>query len=370
MKAVAIIPGTKTVKLVDRPEPSVTQPDEVKLRVLHVGICGTDREEACGGRADAPPGSHELVIGHEMFGQVVDIGKAVTRVHPGDYAVFTVRLGCGHCLPCLMNRSDMCCTGDYRERGIKGEDGYQTEFVVDSEQYIVPVPSELKSIGVLCEPLSVVVKAIYEAGRVQLARLPDAPTMLDWPHGRRCLVSGLGPVGLLAAMVLRLHGAEVVGLDIVPADTARPQWLTTIGGKYVDDRNTPPEKLTDLLGSMDMIIEATGVPKLAFSLTDALARDGIYILVGIPGGEREIPVPGAELLRRFVLNNQVLVGSVNASRSHFQLAIDELECAYNRWGQHIGKLITHHFSSTQFTEALSIHDPEEIKVFVDWAKHQ
>ena len=367
MKAIAIIPGTSTVKLVDRPEPSVTQPDEVKIRVLHVGICGTDREEVSGGRAEAPPGVQELVIGHEMFGQVVEVGKAVTRVHPGEYAVFTVRRGCGHCLPCLMNRSDMCRTGEYRERGIKGEDGYQTEFVVDTEQYLVPVPAELQPVGVLCEPLSVVAKAIHEAGHLQMARLPDAPTLLAWPQGRRCLISGLGPVGLLAAMVLRLHGAEVVGIDVVSADSPRPQWLTAIGGQYVNDRDTPPEQLAKTLGGMDIIVEATGVPKLAFNLLDALARDGIYVLVGVPGKEREISIPGAELLRRMVLNNQVLFGSVNAARTHFQLAIDELLCAHFRWGQQLERLITNLYPSTQYEQALTEHDPNEIKVVVDWA---
>lgn len=368
MKAIAITPGTKGVQLVDRPEPSITKPDDIKMHVVHVGICGTDREEVSGGRADAPAGKNQLVIGHEMFGQVVEIGQSVSKVHPGDYAVFTVRRGCGKCLPCLMNRSDMCRTGDYHERGIKGEDGYQTEFVVDSEQFVVPVPAGLKPIGVLCEPLSVVVKAIHEAGRLQMARLPGAPTMLDWPHGRRCLISGLGPVGLLAAMVLCLHGADVFGIDIVSADTARPQWLTAIGGHYLDDRNIPPEKLPDLLGSMDIIIEATGVPKLAFNLMDALSTNSIYVLVGIPGGERDIPIPGAELLRRLVLNNQVIIGSVNAARTHFQLAIDELQCAYDRWGKHIEKLITRHFPYEQFYDAFALHDPEEIKVVVDWMK--
>jgi len=368
MKAVAVIPGTKTVRLVDRPEPEVTKPNEVKLRVLHVGICGTDREEAAGGRADAPPGASELVIGHEMFGQVVKVGNAVTRVKPGDYAVFTVRRGCGKCLPCQMNRSDMCRTGDYRERGIKGLDGYQTEFVVDKEQYLVAVPPELKAVGVLCEPLSVVVKAIYEAQTLQMARLPDSPTMLDWPFGRRCLVSGLGPIGLLAAMVLRLHGAEVWGMDIVDAGTARPQWLAAIGGHYVNDRDLPPDKLPEMIGAMHIIIEATGVPKLAFNLPDALGPDGIYALVGIPGKEREITIPGAELLERFVLNNQALLGSVNAARTHFQLTVDALHCAYLRWGAHVEKLITHHYPCTDFETALTEHDPDEIKVVVDWGQ--
>ena len=120
MNAIAVVPGTKTVRLVDRPEPAIVAPDDIKLRVLRVGICGTDREEAAGGRAKAPPAHDDLVLGHEMFGQVMDVGRAVTLVKPGDYAVFTVRRGCGPCRSCAMNRSDMCRTGLYAERGIWG----------------------------------------------------------------------------------------------------------------------------------------------------------------------------------------------------------------------------------------------------------
>ena len=141
MKAIAIVPGTQSVHVADVPEPTIGAPDEIKLRMVRVGICGTDREEVTGGRADAPAGQTELVIGHEMLGQVVEVGSAVQRVRPGDYAVFTVRRGCGTCLPCLMNRSDMCLTGGYRERGIKGLDGYQTEYAVDKEQYLVQIPA-------------------------------------------------------------------------------------------------------------------------------------------------------------------------------------------------------------------------------------
>ena len=130
-----------------RPEPAITAQDEVKVKVIRVGICGTDRTEVSGGRADAPDGQKELVIGHEMFGQVVGLGSSVTRVKVGDFAVFTVRRGCGQCPPCQMGRADMCQTGKYQERGIHGMDGYQTQFVVDKEQYIVSVPAELEPVA-------------------------------------------------------------------------------------------------------------------------------------------------------------------------------------------------------------------------------
>jgi threonine dehydrogenase-like Zn-dependent dehydrogenase len=116
MKAIAIVPGTTGSRIVDRPEPGITNSDEVKVKVRRVGICGTDREEVSGGRADAPEGQKELVIGHEMFGQVVEIGSSVSRVKVGDFAVFTVRRGCGQCPPCLMGRADMCQTGTASSR--------------------------------------------------------------------------------------------------------------------------------------------------------------------------------------------------------------------------------------------------------------
>jgi threonine dehydrogenase-like Zn-dependent dehydrogenase len=367
MKAVALTPGTTTIRLIDLSEPSVTSPDDVKVRILRVGICGTDREEALGGRALAPQGKKELVIGHEMFGQVVETGKSVTRVQPGDYAVFTVRRGCGECLPCLMNRSDMCLTGNYHERGIWGMDGYQTEFAVDREQYIVHVPADLEPVGVLAEPLSVAEKAIDEAVRVQSARLPEAAATPNWLYGRRCLVAGLGPIGLLAAVALSLRGAKVYGLDVVNEDSARPQWLARIGGSYVDGRKIPPDKVERELGRMDLILEATGVAALEFNLLDALGKNGVYVLTGIPGGDRPLQLDGADLIRRLVLGNQIMLGSVNASRDHFQMAVNDLLRARLVWGDHLTGLISHHRPYTDFPTAFTDHVENEIKVVLEWS---
>lgn len=368
MKAIAITPGTRAARLVERPEPQIEAPDQIKLRTLRVGICGTDREEVAGGRAEAPEGAGELVIGHEMLGQVVDIGDAVTRVQPGDLAVFTVRRGCGECAPCAINRSDMCRTGRYRERGIKGLDGYQTEYVVDSEQYIVRIPPELAAVGVLTEPLSVVEKAIDEAVRIQFARLPGALTTPDWLFGRNCLVAGLGPVGLLAALALTLRGAKVCGLDIVPADSARPAWLRDIGGNYINGHETHPDQIRSEHGPMQLLFEATGVPSLAFNLLDALDLDGIYVLTGIPGNSRTVQLPAAELIRQLVLDNQVMIGSVNAARGHFQVAVNDLERAEHRWPGLLARLITQRCPPEGAQSLLEHHPSDEIKATVEWAE--
>ena len=366
MKALALTPGTSDVRLVERPEPSISAPDEIELRVLQVGICGTDRDEVNGGRARAPEGAEELVLGHEVLGRVVRTGDEVERVRPGDLAVFTVRRGCSRCLPCGMGRPDMCLTGEFRERGILGLDGFQAEYVVDREAFVVRVPREIAGIGVLTEPLSVVEKAIEEALCIQFVRLPAALATPDWLHGRRCLVAGLGPIGLLAAMVLTLRGAEVYGLDIVDHDSPRPRWLETIGGVYIDGRRLSPADIRSTFGPMDLLFEATGVPKLAFNLIDALALNGVYILTGIPGGHCAAQLHACDLIRQMVLDNQVMIGSVNAARGHFQMAVDDLVQAHLRWPGQVERLITHCFKPEEAAATLREHPEGEIKAVIVW----
>ena len=262
----------------------------------------------------------------------------------------------------------MCQTGHYREHGIWGLDGYQAEYVVDREDYIVRVPAELSSTGVLTEPLSVTEKAIDEALRLQSARLPDVSSKLDWLAGTRCLVAGLGPIGLLAAMALRLRGAEVYGLDVVDSTTARPQWLNALDGKYVDGGHVSPEQVGQELGAMNLIIDATGITSLEFNLLDALAPNGVYVLTGIPSGQRPLEIQGAELIRRLVLGNQVMLGSVNAARDHFQMAVDDLARAHQRWPSYAERLITHRYGSSQLGEVFTEHPADEIKAVVEWGK--
>jgi threonine dehydrogenase-like Zn-dependent dehydrogenase len=367
MKAIALVPGTDRLRLVDRPEPEIAASDQVKVRVLQVGICGTDRDEAAGGRAEAPPGKRELVIGHEMMGQVVAVGPAVSGVQPGDYAVFTVRRGCGHCPACAIDRADMCYTGDYAERGIKGRDGYQAEYVVDSAHHVVKVPNELASVGVLTEPMSVAEKAIDEATRVQVGRLPDADGPTDWLRGKQVLIAGLGPIGLLAAFALRLRGAKVLGLDVVDRDSSRPALLRSIGGDYVDGRQTEARNLSGRFGHIDVVLEATGVAHLEFDLLSALGTNGVYVLTGVPGGDRPMTIDGADLVRRLVLGNQVMVGSVNADHTHFRMAVDDLLGAQEAWGEAMRQVITQRLPYTDFARALSRHPPDEIKTVLEWA---
>lgn len=365
MQALAITPGTTEIALIDRPEPKIQQPTELKVKVLQVGICGTDREEAAGGRADAPAGSTQLVIGHEMFGQVTEVGNAIKGVKPGSYGVFMVRRPCGACQPCQSDRSDMCLTGNYTERGIKGADGFQQTFVVDDAAFFLPVPKNIKHLGVLTEPTSVGEKAIDEAVRIQAARLPGVNPD-TWLQGKKTLVVGLGPIGLLAVAILRLRGADVIGLDIVDADSIRARTLVAFGGKYVDGRQVKTLDLDDKLGQIDLIFEATGVAQLEFDLIDALGINGVYVLTGIPAGDRPVTMQPGSLMQQMVLHNQVLLGSVNAGYEHYRMAIEDLEAAHRKFPEAMANIITDKHPYTDFAEALGHHSADEIKCVLEW----
>ena len=367
MKAVVLIPGTTNVRLVDRPEPRISSPDEVKLNVLQVGICGTDREETAGGRAVAPPGSKEIIIGHEMLGRVVEIGPTVTNVRAGDYATLTVRRGCGGCPACAIDRSDMCYTGEYADRGIRKQDGYQAEYVVDHERYVVPVPGGISEVGVLAEPMSIAEKGIDEALAIQRSRLPDFGGGRGWLRGRLVLVAGLGPIGILAAFALRLREARVLGLDIVSPKSNRARILQRIGGTYVDGRQSTPQAVEEEFGRVDVILEATGVAELEFDLLAALGRNGVYVLTGIPSDDRPINIDAPALARNLVLGNQVVAGSVNASLRHFEIGVADLGRASEAWGSALAEMITHRFPYTESAFALSTHSGDEIKAVIDWA---
>jgi threonine dehydrogenase-like Zn-dependent dehydrogenase len=360
MHAIATVPGSKAVQLVERPEPELTAPDEIKLKITRVGICGTDREIAEGGRADAPEGAKDLVIGHEMLGRVVEVGEGVKSTQPGDYGLFIVRRDCGLGLPCCESRSDQCFTGRYTERGIKLRDGYMTEFVVDKERYFVPVDSDLLDLGVLTEPLSVGIKAIDEALKVQVSRIPGA-AYDTYLQGKKALVAGLGPIGMLAAFALRLRGAEVYGLNRSGSDTIEAKLLQEIGGTHLNGREIDISTLDDVYGQIDLILEATGNAQLEFDLIDALGVNGVYVITGIPPADREVTLRGGELMQQMVLNNQLLLGTVNASLEHNRTALADLRAYRERWGDAINRVITHVRPYTEFEPALFEDTADEIK---------
>src|SRR5688572_6535307 len=234
MKAVAIFPGTQQVKLVDEPAPRLSSPTDVRLRMLEVGVCGTDKELCQFKYGTPPPESDHLVIGHESLGEVVDVGSDVTRVKPGDLVVPTVRRPCphDHCVACTSGRQDFCETSDYTERGIKERHGFLTELVVDDERYLNVVPPALREVGVLVEPLTIAEKALAQVRQIQ-QRLPWACATDGGGNANAChraLVLGAGPVGLLGAMALAADGFETVVYSRGGADSPRGRLVREIGG--------------------------------------------------------------------------------------------------------------------------------------------
>ena len=212
MKAIAVFPETHEVKLIDHEEPKITTPTQVKLRMLEVGVCGTDRKITSFQFGTPPAGSEYLVIGHESLGEVVEVGPEVRDIKPGDLVVTTVRRPCPHeyCRACRMGHQDFCFTGDFTECGIKEAHGFMTEFVVDEGRHMNVVPRELRDVGVLTEPLTVAEKAMAQVWQIQ-QRLPwiDPNTSAQMRgKGLKAMVLGAGPVGQLGTMVLVAAGFE------------------------------------------------------------------------------------------------------------------------------------------------------------------
>src|ERR1700754_2503618 len=210
MRAVAAFPAEKSMRLVDHPEPPAPRGSEVALRVLDVGVCGTDREIAHFDYGTPPTGSDYLVIGHESLGRVIEVGPDVQHVRKGDLVVTTVRRPCPHpdCRACSVGRQDFCFTGDFSERGIKERHGFMTELVVDDERFMHVVPGALREVGVLIEPLTIAEKGLRQVWDVQ-DRLPWTTPGAHLPGaGHQALVLGAGPVGMLGLLALLVRGFD------------------------------------------------------------------------------------------------------------------------------------------------------------------
>ena len=245
MKAVAVFPGSHEVKIIEQEVPRLSQPDQVMLRMLDIGICGTDKEICSFEYGTPPPGDDHLVIGHESVAEIVQVGSAVERFQPGDLVVPSVRRPCLHsgCLACRSGHQDYCYTGDFRERGIKEAHGYMAEYVVDHERYMNVVPPDLRDIAVLAEPLTIAEKALAQIFWMMQHRPPwlDPQTPREERgRGLSALVLGIGPVGLLGAMKLAAAGftTYVYSREVPP--NPRIDLVDAIGATYVSSQ--PPRR--------------------------------------------------------------------------------------------------------------------------------
>ena len=363
MQAVAVFPGKPgSIHLADLPEPSVEDIADgrgVLVEVLRVGMDGTDKEISDGEYGDAPAGYDFLVIGHESFGRVLEVGPNVRGLEPGDYVVATVRRP-GSSIYDRIGTYDMTTDETYYERGINLLHGYLTERYVDDPEYIVKVPAALKEVGVLLEPTSIAEKGIEQAYEIQRRLQVWKP--------QRAAVVGAGTLGLLATLILRLRGLEVTTLARTEPPTRNSELAEALGARYVSTRRMPLKEAAEEYGPFDIIFEATGVSLVAFEGLEALGKNGVLVLTGISGRDRTIEIPGDRIMLGFVLGNKVAVGSVNANRTHFERGVQDMALAEAHYPGWLERLLTHPVQGLDnYQEMIRLLSEEKnaVKVFVE-----
>jgi threonine dehydrogenase-like Zn-dependent dehydrogenase len=336
MKAIAVHPGKPgSVHLASLPRPSVEDvPDGrgVLVKVLRVGVDGTDREINAAEYGAAPPGYDFLVLGHEGFGRVEAVGPAVTGLASGDHVVATVRRP-GRSLYDRIGASDMTTDDVYFERGINLLHGFLTEYYVEDAEFVVKVPAALKEVGVLLEPFTVVEKGIFQAFEIQRRLRVWRP--------RRAAVVGAGTIGLLAALALRLRGLEVTVFGLTPRPYLNSDLIEALGASYLSTAQVPLREGARQHGPFDLIFEASGHSPVVFEAMQALGKNGVLVLSSVTGGDRRLEVPADRLNLEFVLGNKVMVGTVNANREYFELGVRDLAQAQLEHPGWLARLLTH-----------------------------
>lgn len=330
-------PESRSIDIVEHDEPEPAAATDVRLRMLEVGVCGTDREIAAFEYGDPPPGSDHLVIGHESLAEVLEVGSGVTSLQPGNLVVPMVRRPCPHdfCRPCRSGRQDFCSTGDFRERGIKQQHGYMAELVVDDQDYMNLVPEVLRNVAVLVEPLTIAEKALEQVEHIQ-RRLP-------WgTENHRAVVLGAGPVGLLGAMALIVAGFDTWVYSRSPTPKDKAGVAEAVGARYISSETHSADELREEVGNIDLVYEAVGASKVGFDVLSVLGTNGVFVFTGVPGRKAPIEVDTDRLMRNLVLRNQVVLGSVNAGKGAFEAAIRHLDEFNRRWPDAIGRLLSHH----------------------------
>jgi len=350
MKAIAVFPGKPgSVHLAELPKPSLDEISNgrgVLVKVLRVGVDGTDKEINAAEYGAAPPGYDFLVIGHEGFGQVEAVGANVTEVKPGDYVVATVRRP-GRSIYDQIGTYDMTTDDVYYERGINLRHGFLTEYYVDDAEYIVKIPQGLREVGVLLEPMTVVEKGIAQAYEIQRRLKVWRP--------RRAAVMGAGTIGLLATLALRLRGIQVTTFALSQKPNPNADLIGELGATYESTRDLSILDGAKKYGPFDLIFEATGNSGVVFQSMQALGKNGVLVLSSVTGGDHMVQVPADKINLQFVLGNKVMVGTVNANREYFEAGVRDMAQAEAEYPGWLPKLLTHRVKGLQnFQELFEI----------------
>ncbi len=344
MKALTVVPLEKnSAELSDIEEPPESD-GPVLVETIGVGICGTDAEILSGEYGWPPPGRKRLVLGHESLGRVLDAPSG-GPVAKGDLVVGIVRRPDPvPCSNCAVGEWDFCRNGKYTERGIKEHDGYLSERYRITPEYVVKVDPSLGLLGVLLEPTSVVAKAWEQVDKIG-HRAHWEPT--------KAVVTGAGPIGLLAAMIGVQRGLEVHVIDRVTSGK-KPDLVRALGAQY----HTGP--IEDAVDEPDVVIECTGVSSLVLDAMEHIGPGGVVCLTGVSSGGRELSVDEGALNRSMVLANESVVGSVNANRRHYEAGADALAHAERGW---LAGLVSRTVALERWEDALA-RTPDDVKVVV------
>ena len=343
MQALVTRPGKEhTTRVDDIGEPDG---DGVRIRILEVGVCGTDREISEGQFGDAPEAGGELVMGHEMVGVVDRDGHGFSK---GDLVAATVRRSCGHCIACGEGAPDSCLTGDYVERGITRLDGFAREVVIEDPSQVVAIPRSLGRLGVLAEPTSICARGVRHAITIGSRQ----PWLLQ-----RALVTGGGAVGLLSTMLLRLAGVEVWTASLEESN----EIADALGAHYVCTKGADLAEL----GRFDVVVEAAGDAQLMANALGLLRRGGVACLLGIDGREGTATIDNHVLAVDTVLENRVLFGSVNANRQDWLTGVEALDRAKREFDGALEQLVAKRVPLDRFEEAFAFHGGKATLVLSD-----
>ncbi|HYA07934.1 MAG TPA: glucose 1-dehydrogenase [Xanthobacteraceae bacterium] len=349
MRALTVAPGiANSARLDDVPEPP-TSDGAVLVKTLALGVCGTDREIVSGAYGWAPPGEERLVIGHESLGRVRE-APAGCGVAAGDLVVGIVRRPDPvPCPSCAVGEWDMCRNGRYTERGIKERNGYGSDFFRIEPDFLVKLDPALGINGVLVEPTSVVAKAWDHTERIGGRARAWQPNTL--------LVTGAGPIGLLAALLGAQRGLDVHVLDHNDRGPKR-KIVRELGATF--HLGEIPD-----LGSFkpDILMECTGAAPVVRDAIGRTASAGIVCLLGVSAPGRALTLDIGDVNRTIVLDNDTVFGSVNANREHYEDAVAALQRADQSW---LDSLITRHVGVERWTHSL-VQQPGDIKVIVDFS---
>lgn len=365
MKAVAVTPGKpNSVHLTQLPKPSLADIKDGKgvlVKVLKVGVDATDREINDALYGNAPPGYDFLVLGHESFGIVEEVGPNVKGIKKGDYVTATVRRPGGSIYD-MIGTYDMTSEETYYERGINLRHGYLTEHFVDHEEYIVKVPKGLKHLHVLMEPMSCAAKAVQQAYEVQRRLKVWRPKV--------AFVMGVGQIGLLTTLILKLRGLEVYSFARSKPGTLSSEIVKGLEATYVSTSETSVEEIAKKVGKADLIVDATGNSAVSFGSMQVLGHNGVLVWTSITGGKKETTVPSDKINIEWVLGNKLLLGSVNANREHFESGIRDLALGEVMYPGVLEKILTNPvdgLDNYQELMRLLVEEKSALKVYMNVA---